>query len=303
MLVIVNPYASTVTGRLKRLVLNALRGRYDVEAIDTAAPGHAIQICHEAAEEGFDVVVAFGGDGTVNEVANGLVGSDVPLTCLPGGATNVFCRTLGIPADLVDAAEHLLHVADVFQPRKVDVGFANQRAFVFAAGVGLDASVVKRVDSHPKVKARIGEYFFTGAALVTYAAEYVVKPPRMRVEVAGRTIDAVTTVVQNSDPYTYFASSPIRLVEGVSLTDGRLGATVLRKSGLAQMPTLMPRVFSTREGSLGRHSQIDTFTGLETLRVSTLDDRELPLQADGDYMGSFTEIEFSVKPLGLSVVA
>ena len=88
MLVIVNPYATTVSDRLKNLVVYALQGRYEVEAIDTEAQGHATELCREAAQAGYDVVVAFGGDGTVNEVANGLVGRDTPLTCLPGGSTS-----------------------------------------------------------------------------------------------------------------------------------------------------------------------------------------------------------------------
>src|ERR671935_2053415 len=149
MLVIVNPYATTVSDRLKNLVVYALQGRYEVEAIDTQAQGHAVQLCREAAEAGYDVVVAFGGDGTVNEAANGLTGSETPLTCLPGGATNVYCRTLGIPNDVVDATEHLLRMADDFRPRRVDLGRANERLFVFSSGVGLDASVVQRVDAHP----------------------------------------------------------------------------------------------------------------------------------------------------------
>src|SRR5918999_4030979 len=122
MLVIVNPYATTVSDRLKNLVVYALQSRYAVEAIDTEKRDHATQICREAASEGYDVVVAFGGDGTVNEAANGLAGSDTPLTCLPGGATNVYCRTLGIPGDVVDAAEHLLRLADDFRPRRIDLG-------------------------------------------------------------------------------------------------------------------------------------------------------------------------------------
>src|SRR5947209_18098545 len=104
MLIIVNPYASTVSDRLRHLVVYALRGRYEVDAVDTEARGHATELCREAAREGYDVVVAFGGDGTVNEAANGLAGSEVPLTCLPGGRTNVLCRMLGSPTDGVGAS-------------------------------------------------------------------------------------------------------------------------------------------------------------------------------------------------------
>src|SRR5947209_17600019 len=105
MLIIVNPYATTVSDRLKNLVVYALRGSYEVDAIDTEARDHATELCRDAAREGYDVVVAFGGDGTVNEAANGLAGSDTPPSCLPGGRANVYCRILGIPADVADAAE------------------------------------------------------------------------------------------------------------------------------------------------------------------------------------------------------
>src|SRR2546421_1733979 len=179
MLVIVNPYATTVSDRLKTLVVYALQGRYSVEAVETEARAHATQICREAASEGYDVVVAFGGDGTVNEAANGLIGSPTPLTCLPGGSTNVFCRTLGIPADVVDATEHLLRMADDFEPRRVDTGIVNGRHFVFSSGIGLDASVVERVDSHPRLKTRFGEWYFTWAALSTFNKRYLVRPPRV----------------------------------------------------------------------------------------------------------------------------
>src|SRR5579884_1764281 len=116
MLIIVNPYATTVSDRLKNLVVYALRGSYEVDAIDTEARDHATELCREAAREGYDVVVAFGGDGTVNEAANGLIGSRTPLACLPGGRANVFCRILGIPTDIVDATEHLLALSEEWRP-------------------------------------------------------------------------------------------------------------------------------------------------------------------------------------------
>ena len=136
MLIIVNPYATTVSDRLKNLVVYALQARYDVEAVDTEASEHAIEIGREARNGDYDIVVAFGGDGTLNEVANGLAGTDVPVSVLPGGSTNVVCRTLGIPNDVVDATEHLIGIADDFRPRRIDLGRINGRRFVFACGDG-----------------------------------------------------------------------------------------------------------------------------------------------------------------------
>src|ERR1700733_8927513 len=179
MLIIVNPYATTVSDRLRNLVVYALQGRYEVDAVDTEAQGHATELCREAAHEGYDVVVAFGGDGTVNEAANGLLGSSTPLTCLPGGSANVFRKMLGIPGELVDATEHLLAMADDWRPRKVDLGVVNGRCFTFASGLGVDASVVERVDSNPKLKARFGPYYFTWAAVSTFTRRYLVNPPQM----------------------------------------------------------------------------------------------------------------------------
>src|SRR4051812_34145463 len=138
MLIIVNPYATTVSNRLKNLVVYALQGRFEVETVTTEAQNHATEIGREVQDHGYDVVVAFGGDGTLNEVANGLAGTDVPVSMLPGGSTNVVCRTLGIPNDVVDATEHLIGLADDFRPRKIDLGRCNGRHFVFACGVGLD---------------------------------------------------------------------------------------------------------------------------------------------------------------------
>src|SRR5581483_7028071 len=204
MLIIVNPYATTVSDRLKNLVVYALRGSYHVDAIDTEARDHATELCREAAREGYDVVVAFGGDGTVNEAANGLAGTDTPLSCLPGGRTNVYCRMLGIPTDVVDATEHLLQMADDWQPRKVDLGTINDRAFLFAAGVGLDASVVEQVDAHPRLKARLGEWYYTWTGIRTFNRRYLFRPLQLEARIDGAAVRGVTTIVQNAAPYTYF---------------------------------------------------------------------------------------------------
>jgi diacylglycerol kinase family enzyme len=303
MLVIVNPYATTVSDRLRNLVVYALQSRYSVEAIDTEKREHATQICREAASEGYDVVVAFGGDGTVNEAANGLVGSSTPLTALPGGSTNVWARTLGIPNDVVDATEHLLRMADDFRPRAVDLGRANGRHFVFASGVGLDASVVERVDDHPYRKARFGAWYYTAAAVAIFTRHYLVRPPHVRVRAGDRTLEGVTVIVQNSDPFTYFRRRPIRVTEPAGLETGSLSAAVLKSATPLELPTLIPRLLSTRARTVLRHRQVEGLGELSGLRVEAIDDRPFPVQVDGDYIGEYDEVEFGVTPRGLQAVA
>jgi diacylglycerol kinase family enzyme len=303
MLVIVNPYATTVSDRLRNLVVYALGSRYSVEAIDTQERGHAVQICREAASEGYDVVVAFGGDGTVNEAANGLIGSRTPLTALPGGSTNVWARTLGIPNDVVDATEHLLRMADEFMPFRVDLGRVDDRHFVFAAGAGLDASVVERVDAHPYRKARFGAWYYSVCAVDIFTRRYLVNPPRVRVTAGGRVQEGVTAVVQNSDPFTYFRKRPIRVVEPAGLGMGSLSMGVLKRATVFELATLIPRLLSGRARSVMRHRQIEPLPELATAHVDAIDDRPFPVQVDGDYIGEFSEVEFSVTPGGLLAVA
>ena len=308
MLIIVNPYATTVSNRLKNLVVYALQGRFEVETVATEAQNHATEIGREVRDHGYDIVVAFGGDGTLNEVANGLAGTDVPVSVLPGGSTNVVCRTLGIPNDVVDATEHLLALADDWAPRKIDLGLVDDRHFVFACGVGIDATVVKRVDAHPKMKSRAGPYYYTWAALSAFYRGFLFNPVHIEVEVAGQTIEGVTALAQNSDPFTYFASRPIRVCEGVEIDDGTLSLGVLKRAAQRDMPTLIPRLFSEKRPG-ARHRQIVHFEDVTEAVVrstSTLRDgsvRPFPVQVDGDYIGERSEVSLAVDPGALTVVA
>jgi diacylglycerol kinase family enzyme len=302
MLVIVNPYATTVSDRLKNLIVYALRGQYDVHAVDTEARDHATELCREAARDGYDVVVAFGGDGTVNEAANGLVGSDTPLCCLPGGRTNVYCRMLGIPTDVVDATEHLLGLAHDWHPRRVDVGRVNDRYFLFSAGVGLDASVVQRVDAHPRLKARVGEWYYAWTGIQTFNRHYLVRPPRLEADLGDEHISGVTAIIQNAAPYTFFGNRPVHMGEGATLESGDLAGVVLQRASPIDALTVSWRALSKR-ARLVRHRRVHGFSGLRQLRITSADDRALPLQVDGDYIGQVHEAAFEALPQGMLVVS
>jgi diacylglycerol kinase family enzyme len=303
MLVIVNPTASTMSARLRSLVVAALHGRYEVEAIDTQARDHATELCREAADEGYHVVVSFGGDGTVNEAANGLAGCATPLTCLPGGATNVLCKMLGIPGDIVDATEHLLALADHWQPRRIDLGTVNGRAFTYAGGFGIDASVVKRIEASPQLKRhRLREYFFVYAAVETVLRQYVRNPPRIDVEVGGETVRAITTLVQNGEQFTYLGDRPIHVAEGGGLGSGSLAGVALRGVRPRDIPTIAWRLLSPNR-SVVAHRQVHAFAGVDGLRCTSADGRAIPLHVDGDHIGDVTEAVFGIRPGALSVVS
>jgi diacylglycerol kinase family enzyme len=302
MLVIVNPYATTMSDRVKSLVVYALQGRYDVHAVDTQAKGHAIELCREAAHEGYDVVVAFGGDGTVNEAANGLVGSPTPLTCLPGGATNVYCRMLGIPTDVVDATEHLLGLADDWRERRVDLGRLDERRFTFSAGMGLDASVVERVDRNPRLKARFGPWYFAQSAVRTFLRRYVVRPPRLEVQVDGKAIRGVSAFVQNGGAYTYFQSRPIHVAGESELDSGDFSGAVLTRASPVDVPTVMFRALS-RRAEVARHRRVTPFTHVHEVCVRSLDGRPVPVHVDGDHISDEVEVRFLVEPRALRVIA
>ena len=308
MLIIVNPYATTVSDRLKSLVVYALQGRYEVEAVTTEAQNHATEIGREAVNGGYDIVVAFGGDGTLNEVANGLAGTDIPISILPGGSTNVVARTLGIPNDVVDATEHLLGCADHWRPRPIDLGIANGRRFVFACGAGLDATAAQLVDSRPRLKHRFGPYFYTWAAARGFYSKYLRDPVRMQVQCEGQDAEGVTAICQNSDPFTYFRDREMRVCEDVSLDSGSLSLAVLRRAAQRDVPFIAARVLGSRSAAVD-HPQIDHFARIGEARIESASRdehgawRPFPVEVDGDYIGEHGELDLSIDVGALRVIA
>jgi diacylglycerol kinase family enzyme len=302
MLVIVNPYATTVSGRLKDLVVHALAARYHVQVAETQGPGHAIELCREAGAGSYDVVTTLGGDGTVNEAANGLVGSRTVLTCLPGGSTNAYCRLLGTPPDLVDATERLLRLADSWHPRPVDLARVGERHFTFSSGLGLDASVVRRVDAHPLLKARYPQWYFAYAAIEMLARQYLIRPPRLEMVVDGRALRGVTAIVQNASAYAYFGTQPITVARGVRLDSGRLIGGVLGRANAIDVPALLWHGLSEK-ACLADHRHVHTVLGATELRVRSLDRRPIPLEADGEYLGEVTEAVYRIAPGAMTVLA
>src|SRR5919202_6774245 len=133
-------------------------------------------------------------------------------------------------------------MADAWRPRRADLGRVNGRWFTFAAGMGLDASVVERVDAHPERKTRWGAWYFTEVAVRTFLRRYVVRPPRLEAELEdGRAVRGISVFLQNAEPYTYFKSRPVNLVEGAGLGSGDLAGVVLTRASPIDVPTVSYR--------------------------------------------------------------
>jgi diacylglycerol kinase family enzyme len=208
---------------------------------------------------------------------------------------------LGIPEDTVDATEHLLRIADDWRPRRLDLGTVNGRHFLFSSGYGLDAAVVRRVDAHPARKARLRHWYFAAAGVGTFAHDYLVRPPRIDVEVGGQTVRGVTALVQTGDPYTYWSNRPLHVAEGIALDDGTLAGAVLRRARPHDVPTVMARLFSRRR-RVSRHRRVFAWRAQPEARCVSADGRPIPLQVDGDYIGDTAEARYEVLPGALTVV-
>jgi diacylglycerol kinase family enzyme len=174
--------------------------------------------------------------------------------------------------------------------------------------MGLDASVTERVDARPGLKAKAGPYYYTWSALSAYYRRYLRNAVRLRVEADGREIEGVTALVQNSDPYTYFASRPLRVCEGIAFDDGTLSMAVLKRAAQRDAVTLAARLLSERL-STARHRQIEHFDDITEISVRSVSSdadgqtRPFPLQVDGDYLGDVSHAELRIEPGALTVVA
>jgi diacylglycerol kinase family enzyme len=182
---IVNPSASGVTARGRVLIQNALAAEHDLEVAETNRRNHATRIAQGAAARGVAVVVSLGGDGTLNEVANGIAGTKTALAPLPGGSTNVFARLVGYTNDAVDATDEILAALRADSIRRVGLGNVNGRYFCFHVGMGYDAAVVEQVEARGSMKRWLGHALFGYAALDTWVRKYDRSHPAFAVELAG----------------------------------------------------------------------------------------------------------------------
>jgi diacylglycerol kinase family enzyme len=298
-LLVSNAYAGSVSARTKEVIVKALEADFKLEVVDTASRHHASELAKDAVDRGFQAVLAFGGDGTINEAAQGLVETDVLLGMLPGGSTNVIARSLGVPTDPVEATAFVASRLRSKSRRRINLGRFDRRWFLFSAGMGLDAEVAKRVESDLEKKINRAEWFFVSNAFKAGLTKYRGMAPGIAMEVDGGEQEMVMTAVCcNGRPFTYFKRFPVDVCPEASL-DGRLDVFGLKKLRASSTPRLVWSLFVSQS-----HTRWRTTTyhhDVSDVRLSS--DRLLPVQVDGDYVGERDSgrITFKEKALDLLV--
>ena len=286
LLAIRNPHSGGGYKRDLPLILAALRGLgYEVDERQTQAEGDGTRLARAGVDEGFDLVCAIGGDGTVNEAINGLAGTGVPLAIIPTGTVNVLAMELGIPLDPPDAVQ-LLEAGTVSW---IDLGLAGERYFGLMAGVGIDAAVVASLS--PTMKKAFKEAAFAVQGFANYLTK---DEPRIRVTCEERSVEGYFAVFGNASNYGGgFGITPL-----ADMRDGLLDVCVLKdKSFLSTVSYWTAALINAHL----KHPKVEYFR-TETAEVVTVDaDKEVLVQTDGEMAGRLP-LTCSVVPRALRVV-
>ncbi|NLU76883.1 diacylglycerol kinase family lipid kinase [Micromonospora sp. HNM0581] len=308
---LINPKATTTSERARDVLVRALRSEVDLSVRYTRQRGHATTLAREAAEEGVDAVVTLGGDGTVNEVVNGLMtattaGGAAPsaerlpaLATVPGGSTNVFARALGLPRDWPEGASMIMEGLRLGRRRTIGLGRADDRYFTFCAGFGLDASVIHRVEEARR-RGRVSSpslYFRAFSAQFLLGSER--RHPAIRLERPGEATEGelATVIVQNTAPWTFVGDREVNPNPAASFDLG-LDVLALRQLGVASTTRTVTQFFSPASDPRGRK-----ILQLHDMPEFTLvAGRPQAFQLDGDYLGEREKVRFTSVPAALRVI-
>jgi diacylglycerol kinase family enzyme len=278
-ILVVNPFASGVDEHRLAAVRAALPSA--TETVLTTAAGEATEIARNAGD--VEAIYVFGGDGTFNEVLNG-VERDVPLGFVPGGGTSVLPRALGLPRDPGRAAQQIANG----RTRRIGLGRVNGRRFGFNAGIGLDAELVRKVDElgrRPDGR-RPGDVAFMKVASGTLWASHGRFEEQLEIEGAGR---AAFVLVANCSPYTYAGAVGLDLVPGASFDAGLayVAPVSLRARDLPRLFVRGARGSGLKDGR--------TLSARDLDRISVRCDDPLPLQVDGEDTGDVREAVYEAE--------
>jgi len=288
-----------VTARNTVTVHERLSQHHDVQVVETNRRGHATRFAEDAARRGIDVVVAYGGDGTLNEVATGIATTNTALAVLPGGSTNVFARTLGMPNDALEAIDLIIEALGRNDISPIGLGRANGRFFTFHTGIGYDAAVVRRVEQRAGLKRYAGNPLFIAAALRTWGLDYDKKRPHFSLDFGdGNTVDnGFFSIIMNTNPYTYLGNRPFDIVPSTSLSTG---LSVVTFTSLKTTHMLRTLASALQGGGVKNFPWLDIRTNVQHVVAS--DSRAFPYQLDGDYLGEIQKVEFEFVPNAIRLV-
>jgi diacylglycerol kinase family enzyme len=298
-LLVYNPNATTTTPGMIDVIASALSRdlKLDVEA--TKRRNHAGFLAAGAAHDGYEVVFALGGDGTVNEVLQGIVGTPVRLGIIPGGSTNVWARNLGLPNEPIEATSTILALLHDRSERTVNLGTANGRFFGINAGFGYDAETVRFVERRHRLKRTVRQASFVYCGGLAYFKGYDRKTA-IRLEVDGREPAVIlrSAVVCNDNPYTYLGRMPVQLCPEASFDKGLdvLGLTTMSLPSMGRFVRTALR--STNVGALG-----STRLWHDHPHFEMASDSPIPLQVDGDFIGEATRVRFELVERAVTVIA
>jgi YegS/Rv2252/BmrU family lipid kinase len=280
-LVILNPAARGERARSLRRAIQDLSA--DAIVRETRKPGDAEALAERGVEQGFPIIVAAGGDGTVNEVVNGIGQADVSFGVLPVGTMNVFALELGIPGDLKKAWSVIEHG----RTREIDLPMGNEEYFVQLAGVGLDAEVVRQTT--PDFKKALGPVSY----VVSLAQVVARKPPKLvAIDAEGREHSGSFVLVGNGR----FYGGPWVLFRDAALDDGLLDVVVFKNQSHWDVMRYFQAII------FGNHHALPDVEYFQTARLRVAADEDVPVELDGEVAG-FAPFEFGFAPRRLRVLA
>jgi diacylglycerol kinase family enzyme/molybdopterin converting factor small subunit len=297
-MLLANPVARTVSRPLLEVIEKALAADFKLDVYETNARGHATELAREAVANAFDLVVVFSGDGTINEALNALAGTDVALGVIPGGATNVLARWLGIPLDPVEATLHLLHAADEGRRRQLNIGRADGRFFCFSCGIGVDAAAMARVDSRsPRSKRRFE--WLSLWSVVREGMRHAGMPSDLEVRVdGGDPIEAVSVLIGRTHPYTFFKRWGLKITPEATM-DGGLEVLTVRDLTRRSLPRLAYQVLVS--GAVPKRKNVEYAHDARSVEITS--GTPFPVQVDGDFIGERTSLDVRLERESLWVIA
>ncbi len=309
-MLIANPKATSTSRRARDILMRAFTGDLDLVLAETGHRGHATELARQAAVDGYDVVIALGGDGTVNEAVNGLLAdgpsADLPaLAVLPSGSANVFARALGLPGDPIGATTVVLEALRAGRYRTVGLGTARhpggtERYFTFCAGVGLDAEVVREVERRRHAGSRADPSLYVRTAVRHFFSGTDRRHPALTLEQPGRPPKSglFLAVISNTSPWTFMGRLPVnpspkanfgRGLDVFGMRSLEIGPTV---GAVVQMLTARTRPLQ------GRHI-VNVHDAAE---VTLRSERPMAFQLDGDYLGEQRSVTFRSVPKAIRIV-